>query len=130
MIRFLVRTALEAVAFYYLLPRIDGISFHGGWMSAIGLALFFSFMLWGVEALLFLLSAILTISTLGLALLVIVPLWLLGFWLIPAIALKLLADFMPNTLTVSGWLPATIGGLILLVISILTKGKKPSHGKK
>jgi uncharacterized membrane protein YvlD (DUF360 family) len=129
MIRFLVRTALGALAFYYLLPHIDGIQFHGGWTSAAGLAIFFSLMLWGVETVLFLLSALLTISTLGLALLVIVPLWLVGFWLIPAIALKLLADFMPNTLTVSGWLPATIGGLILLVISILTKAKKPLRAK-
>jgi len=124
MIRFLVRTALGAAAFFYVLPHIEGISFHGGWVSAIGLAIFFSLMLWGVETLLFLVSALLTFSTLGLALLVIVPLWLLGFWLIPALALKLLADFMPNTLEVTGWWPAILGGLILLVIMIVTKGKK------
>lgn len=129
MIRFLVRTALGAAAFFYVLPHIEGIRFHGGWVSAIGLAIFFSLMLWGVETLLFLLSALLTFSTLGLALLVIVPLWLLGFWLIPAVALKLLADFMPNTLEVAGWWPAILGGLILLVIMIVTKGKKENQKK-
>lgn len=76
-----------------------------------------------------LLSAVLTVTTLGLALVVIVPVWLLGFWLLPAIALKLLAEFMPNTLTISGWLPAILAGLVLLVISIVTGGKKGARPK-
>lgn len=129
MIRFLLRTALGALAFIYLLPLINGVSFHGGWVSAIGLAIFFSLMLWGVETLMLLLSAVLTVTTLGLALVVIVPVWLLGFWLLPAIALKLLAEFMPNTLTISGWLPAILAGLVLLVISIVTGGKKGARPK-
>jgi hypothetical protein len=39
---------------------------------------------------------------------------------LPAIALKLVADFMPTHLTVNGWMPAALGGLVMLVASALT----------
>jgi hypothetical protein len=67
-------------------------------------------------------SAILAFGTLGLALLFLVPMWLFGFWLLPAVALKLLAGLMPSYLTVSGWTPAILGGLIMLIIGIVTSG--------
>ncbi len=66
------------------------------------------------------LAALWTVSTLGLALLVIIPLWILGFWILPALALLLVSDMMPNTLTIVGWLPATFGGLVMLVIGMIT----------
>ena len=116
----LIRVILEALAFLYLLPMIQGIQFHGTFVHAIGLAVFFTMMLWAVEALAVGIAAIMTVSTFGLALLVLIPLWVFGFWLIPAIALKLVADFMPAYLIVSGWLPAVLGGLVLFFIGLIT----------
>jgi uncharacterized membrane protein YvlD (DUF360 family) len=122
MVEMLIRIAIKALAFYYLLPMIHGISFHGNFLHALGLAIFFSIMLRLVELVTVALAAYLTITTLGLALLVLIPLWVFGFWVLPVIALKFVADLMPHYLTVSGWIPAIWGGLILLVISLLTGG--------
>ncbi|MBX9667425.1 MAG: hypothetical protein K2X93_07385 [Candidatus Obscuribacterales bacterium] len=66
------------------------------------------------------LTALLTVSTLGVALIVLIPLWILGFWLLPAYTLMLTSDLMPAYLSVTGWGPAVLGGLITLVIGIAT----------
>jgi uncharacterized membrane protein YvlD (DUF360 family) len=116
----LVRLLIKALAFVFLLPMVPGIHMHGGFMVAVGLAIFFSVMQWVVELVAMALSAYLAISTLGMALLLLIPMWLLGFWLLPAMALKLVADFMPEYLAVSGWMPAVLGGLILFVVGMIT----------
>lgn len=120
--RFLIRLALKALAFIYILPMIAGIQFHGGFLAALGLALLFSLLLWGVEIAAMAVSAYMTVTTLGLALLVLIPLWILGFWLLPAFALKLVADFMPQYLSVASWTPAVLGGLLMMVVSMVTGG--------
>lgn len=119
---FLVRLALKALAFVFILPMLGGIDFHGNFVAAICLAIVFSLMLWGVEVAAMALSAYLTVTTFGLALLVLIPMWLLGFWLLPAFALRLVADFLPQYLTVAGWGPAILGGLLMMVVSLVTGG--------
>ncbi len=118
----LIRLAIKAVAIFYLLPLVPGIAIHGGFGNAFVLAVFFSLMLWGVEVLAATLAAIWAVTTFGLALLFIIPLWIFGFWILPAFALRVVADLMPYSLTVSGWSPAAWGGLILLVVGMLTGG--------
>lgn len=118
--RLLIGLALKALAFMFILPMVPGISMHGQFVAALGLAIFFSIMQWVVELLAMALSAALTISTMGVALLFLIPMWVLGFWLLPAFALKLVSDFMPSYLAVAGWVPAVLGGLILFVISMVT----------
>ncbi len=120
MLRLFIRILASALTFAYVLPLINGISFHGGLLSAAGLAILFGVLVWIVDAVAIALSAFLTIGTLGLALLWLVPLWLLGFWLLPAVALKLLADFVPGHIAVSGWTPAILGGLVLMFVGMLT----------
>lgn len=117
---FLIKLVITALAFAYLLPMIPGISFHGGIVMALALALVFGIMLWVTDAIAIALSAVMTVSTLGLALLWLIPLWFLGFWLLPAVALKLVSDIMPHTLSITGWWPAIIGGLIMLAIGMIT----------
>jgi len=80
----------------------------------------FSIVGWLVDLLAKLLSALWAIGTMGLALLILIPLWILGFWLLPAVTLKLVADMMPAHLTVSGWIPAIEGGLVMMIIGALT----------
>ncbi len=122
MTRYLIRLALIASAFYFLFPMIPGVQFHGNFVYALLAGALFAFLGWIVESVAIAISAVLAIGTLGLALIVLIPAWLLGFWLLPAVGLKLVADFMPATLMFSGWMPAIWGGLIMLVIGIVTSG--------
>lgn len=117
---FLLKLVLSALAFAFILPLIPGIHFHGGVVMALALSIFFGIMLWVVDLIAIALSALLTVSTLGLALLILLPLWFLGYWILPAIALKLLSDLMPQTLTVAGWFPAILGGLVMMAIGMIT----------
>jgi hypothetical protein len=122
MIRLLIRILVLAFAFYFVLPMIGGINFHGNFMHAIGAGILFGIMSWILEMIAIAVSAMLAISTWGLALLVLVPLWLVGYWLFPAFVLKVVADMMPSILTIHGWGPAILGGLIMLVVGIFTGG--------
>ncbi|MCA9813514.1 MAG: hypothetical protein H6677_15035 [Candidatus Obscuribacterales bacterium] len=127
--RFILRLVLLATAIDYILPMLDGISFHGNFIQAIGAGLFFSLLVWLVEWLAITVSALLAISTFGLAILFLIPVWLVGFWLLPAVCLKLLAGLIPHFLTINGWLPAIWGGLVMLVIGIVT-GERPAKYKR
>lgn len=118
--RLLIRIALEALAFMMILPMIPGIQVHGSFGAALGLAIFFSVMQWIVEIVAMAISAYMTVTTLGLALLFLIPMWIIGFWLLPGLALKLVADFLPQYLTVHGLIAAALGGLVLMVINTVT----------
>lgn len=117
---FLIRLVLLALAFEFVMPMIGGIHVHGGFLTSLGLALMFSILgvivSWAAAAL----TAVLAVTTLGMALIILIPLWILGFWLLPAYTLLLTASIMPQYLTVAGWWPAIWGGLITLVIGIAT----------
>lgn len=118
----LIRITLIALAFYFAFPMIPGIDVHGGFVHVFVAAILFGIFGWLVEICAVALTAVLTVTTLGMALLVLIPLWLLGFWLLPAVTLKVMADIMPNTLTIHGWIPAIEGGLLMLLIGIVTGG--------
>lgn len=123
MTRYLIRLVLIAAAFYFIFPSIPGIQFHGSFWYALGAGVLFAFIGWVVEAIAIALTAMITVGTLGLGLIVLIPAWLLGFWLLPAIALKFVADFMPAELAIQGWVPAILGGLVMLVIGVITSGQ-------
>jgi uncharacterized membrane protein YvlD (DUF360 family) len=122
MIKFLLKTVAGALAFIYVLPLIPGIEFKGGFIDAAILAIVFACLLWVVEAAAMLLATVWTVSTLGLALLILIPLWIIGFWVFPALALELVAFVAPEHLSIHGFLPPILGGLTMLVISMLTGG--------
>jgi uncharacterized membrane protein YvlD (DUF360 family) len=123
MTRYLIRLALIACAFYFLFPMIHGIQFHGNFVHALLAGVVFAFLGWIVESIAIAITALLAIGTLGLGLLILIPMWILGFWLLPAVVLKFVADIMPSTLSFSGWEPAIWGGLIMLCIGIITSGQ-------
>lgn len=125
--RFIIKLALSVLAFTTILPMIPGIDFHGNLGAAALLSILFGLMLWGVEVVVGAIAAIWTVTTFGLALLWLIPLWITGFWIMPAVALMLTANLMPQYLTVNGFLPAAEAGFVMLVIGLLTGGKP---GKK
>jgi hypothetical protein len=118
--KFLIKIALTALAFAFLLPHIPGISFHGSFFIALLMAFFFGIMLWIVDVAAVALSAILAVSSFGAALLWLIPLWILGFWLLPAVALVTMSDLFPSYLSIHGWAAAALGGLALMLIGIFT----------
>jgi uncharacterized membrane protein YvlD (DUF360 family) len=124
--QFIIKIALSVLAFTTILPMIPGIDFHGNVASAVVLSLVFGIMLWGIELIVGAVATIWTVTTLGLALLWLIPLWITGFWVMPALALMLTADLMPTCLSINGFLPAAEAGFVMLLIGLLTnnKGKK------
>lgn len=127
--RLILRLVLSALAFTSILPMIHGIDFHGNFAQALLLAVVFGLMLWVVDILAVAISAIAAVGTLGAALLWLVPLWILGFWLLPAVALKLVSDVMPGYISVEGWAPAILGGLVMLGISMVTSRSVPKRDR-
>jgi uncharacterized membrane protein YvlD (DUF360 family) len=128
--KFILKLVLTALAFTSILPFIHGISFHGNFVSALALAVLFGIMLWLVDLVAVALSAFFTISSLGLALLWLIPLWIFGFWILPAVALKLVSDLMPGYLSIAGWTPAILGGLVMLLIGVLTSALTSSLSQR
>lgn len=122
----LLKLVLTSLAFMFVLPLIPGISFQGGFGTAFLISLLFGVMLWIVDLIALALSTFFTITSFGMALLWLIPLWIFGFWLMPAFALKLVSDLAPSYLTIRGFLPAIYAGLVMLFIGVLTKGKNKS----
>ncbi len=118
--RLLIRLALSALAFTTIFPLIPGINFHGNFWIGMLMSLMFVILLWGIELLSMGIAAIWTIGSFGLALLWLIPLWIFGFWILPAGALMITAELMPQHLTIGGFIPAAIAGLVLLFIGICT----------
>jgi uncharacterized membrane protein YvlD (DUF360 family) len=114
------RILLSALAFMYILPLIAGIEFHGGFLTAIGMAILFGVMFWLIDALAVAISAVLAITSLGTALLWLIPFWILFFWLIPAAALMAVSSIAPSAIFIANTTAAALGGLVLLAISLVT----------
>lgn len=120
MLRGILRLVLTALAFVVLLPMIPGIDFHGNFLAAVLISLLFGIMLWLVELGVVAAGALWTVASFGLALLWLIPLWVIGFWVLPALALLLTAHFVPQHLTISGFWPAALAGLVMMLIGLLT----------
>jgi hypothetical protein len=128
--RYIIRLVLIASAFYFIFPMISGIEFHGNFWHALGAGVLFAFLGWVVESLAIAITAILAVGTFGTGLLILIPAWLLGFWLLPALVLRWVANVMPGDLSFSGWLPAIWGGLVMLCIGIATSGNLKKRAEK
>jgi len=127
--RYLLRIALIGSAVYFVFPMIPGTAFHATSLTAFNIGVLFTFLGWVFESLAIAISELLAIGP-GLALRLLVPAWLLGFWLLPALVLRNLSDIMPESLAFSSWGPAIWCGLVLLCIGILTSSPIYERFKK
>ena len=118
MLRLIVRILLTAVLFSFVFPKIaSGVQFHGQfWPDSIISAIVFAMVSYLVGVLITLSATFLSVLTFGLTVLVFV----LGFWLIPAIQLQAFAHYFPEQLTIASWGSAIWGGLLLMVVNIMT----------
>jgi putative membrane protein len=113
MTRFILRLIINAVALYLAILLLNGrgVEFGGDWVSIIWLALIFGLVNAFVRPLLKLLTCPLIILTLGLFTLLINTFL---FWLTGQIGQSVGID-----ITINGFWPAFLGGLIVSVISVV-----------
>ena len=126
MIRLALRFAITAALFCFVFPSlVPGIRFHGHfWPEGIIYAAVFAGTAWIVDVLLWLAITFFALATFGIGLLLILPLRLLFFWLIPAIQLEVFAHWFPAHITIEGFGSAVVGGLILMVANWVTMAPK------
>jgi hypothetical protein len=130
MIHYLIYLAILTTALYALIPQIPGVEYHGGFVISLLVVLAFVVAQNVITTLFKTLSFISTVSTFGLAQLVIMPSRLIGFWLIPAAILKVVASFPDFNLRFHGWVPAIVSGLVLVSITQVSQGTILKKGKK
>jgi len=113
MIKFFLRWIINAVALYLAIFLLNGkgLDFNGNWLSIVWLALIFGLINAFLRPLLTILTCPLIILTLGLFTLLINTLL---FWLTGQIG-----QSFNLGLSVNGFWPAFLGGLIVSVVSIV-----------
>jgi putative membrane protein len=111
MTRFILRWAINAVAIFLAIRFVPGISLESGWLSVIWLALILGLVNALLRPLLTLLTCPLIIVTLGLFTLLINTFL---FWLTGQIG-----QIVGIHITISGFWPALLGGLVISVVSIV-----------
>ena len=111
MTRFILRWLINAVAIFLAIRFVPGISLGGGWIAIIWLALIFGLVNAFLRPLLQILTCPLIILTLGLFTLLINTFL---FWLTARIG-----ALVGIQMTIEGFLPAFLGGLVISVVSIL-----------
>ena len=125
--RWIIRILATAFACAYIFPKIDGISFTGAFFpDGVVYGVLFAITAWIVTRIFQWASVAFSIGTLGAGLLIVVPLWLFGFWLLPAVQLMVCAWLFPANLAVNSWFGAIVAGLILMFINGLTHSRSSS----
>ena len=109
--RFLIRLIITAVALWAAVALVNGITFTGGWLSLLIVALIFGLVNAFVRPLLKLLTCPFILLTLGLFIFVINALML---WLTSALSASLGLGFH-----VSGFAAAFWGALVVSIVSVL-----------
>jgi putative membrane protein len=109
--RFLIRLIITAAALWAAVALVNGITFTGGWISLLFVALIFGLVNAIVRPLLKLLTCPLVLLTLGLFIFVINALML---WLTSALSVSLGLGFH-----VAGFASAFWGALVVSIVSVL-----------
>lgn len=117
--RFLLRLLATAAALWVAVAIVPGITYTGGWLGLLGVALVFGFVNAIIRPVLAMLTCPLVVLTLGLFVLILNALML---WLTSAISGALGLEF-----SVSGFWAAFVGAIIVAVVSTVLNlfvGKK------
>jgi len=111
MTKFILRWIINALAVYLAVLFVPGINYQGGWLGIVWLALILGLLNAFLRPLLQLLTCPLILLTLGLFTLLINTLM---FWW-----MSWIGQAFGIGITVDGFLPAFLGGLIVSVVSII-----------
>ena len=117
---FLVRLLVNAAALWVATHLVPGVSYEGGWLSFLGVALVFGFVNAYIRPVAKILTFPLIIVTFGIFSLVVNGLML---WLTSA-----LADSFGLGFHVTGFWPAFFGGLVVsIVTTLISFAVQPPH---
>jgi putative membrane protein len=111
MTKFILRWIINAIALFAAVSLVPGITLEGGWTSILWLALIFGLINAFLRPLLKLLTCPLIVLTLGLFTLLINTFL---FWLTGQVG-----QAVGINMTVDGFWPAFLGGLVVSVVSIV-----------
>lgn len=118
--KLIIAILLQAIAFY-VLNLVPGIHFEGSFWNAICYGLFLGIVSIVVNIALVAATAAFGVATGGIGAFIGVILYILGWWIIPAINLQVLAWWFPKHFAVDGFGYAILGGLVLLVFNFIIK---------
>jgi putative membrane protein len=111
MTKFILRWIINAIALYAAVYLVPGVNLEGNWVSIIWLALIFGLINAFLRPLLTFLTCPLIILTLGLFTLLINTFL---FWLTSPVG-----QAFGINLTIDGFWPAFLGGLVISVVSVI-----------
>lgn len=118
--KLIIAVLLQAIAFY-VLNLVPGIHFTGSFWNAICYGIFFAIVSFVVNIALMAGTAAFGIATRGIGVFIAIILYILGWWIIPAIQLEVLAWWFPKHFAVDGFGYAILGGLVLMVFNFIIK---------
>lgn len=118
--RFAVTVLLSMAAVLFLFPQIPGLSFAGGPIAALLLSLLTAGTAVFMKAIGRALTLTLRMRTAIHASSVLLPIWLLGIWLLPAFELKLFSGIFPELLASQNWFALLAAAGVLCSISAAT----------
>lgn len=118
--KLIIAIILQAIAFY-VLNLVPGIHFTGSFWNAICYGFFFGLVAIVVNLGLMAATAAFGVATGGIGAFIGIILYILGWWIIPAIQLEVLAWWFPKHFAVDGFGYAILGGLVLLVFNFIVK---------
>lgn len=127
MTKFILHWVINGIAIFLAIQFVPGIMLQGSWVGVIWLALIFGLVNAFLRPLLKLLTCPLILLTLGLFTLLINTFL---FWLTGQIG-----QFFGINITIAGFWPAFLGGLVVSIVSVLMtlilkdelKGRRRSH---
>ncbi len=127
MFQLVSRILLTAFVFSFIFPALGGgLHVHGHfWPQCVGGAAIFALIADLVFEAFALAEATFFVATLGLGLLLLIPVNAVLYWILPAIQLRVFAHFFPSYLTIDSWGYALLGGFILLCVNMATL--RPRH---
>lgn len=127
--KFIIAILLQAIAFY-VLNIVSGIHFTGSFWNAICYGIFFALVSFVVNLALMGASAVFGVATRGIGFFLVIILYILGWWIIPAIQLEVLAWWFPKHFAVDSFGYAILGGLVLMVFNFIVKVISASGSKR
>lgn len=118
--KLIIAIVLQAIAFY-VLNLLPGIAFTGSFWNACLYGIFFAIVAIVVNLGLKVALVAFGIATSGIGFFVGIFLYMIGWWIIPAIQLEVLGWWFPKHFSVDGFGYAILGGLVLMAFNFVIK---------
>lgn len=122
MSRYLLRLVLITGIFYFIFPQIPGVHAQGSFTLAFLIGILLSLLGTFVEYAAIAFSCRLKKKTFRSALTLLIPSWIFGFGVLPVFSLLWLSFLIAPEFNFDGWMPAIMGGVLVLSVGVITGG--------